>query len=92
MGQKVVNIRRKETRDYDFNRKFGQRLRDLRYEHKYKLQDVQDMTGIRYDLLSNIENGWSRITVMEMLGLCVIYELTLDQMFEGLWDYLEISE
>lgn len=92
MGQKVVNIRRKESRDYNFNRKLGARLKELRYAHKYKLQDVQDMTGIRYDLLSQIENGYSRITVMELLGLCVIYEITLDQLFEGLWDYLEVSE
>jgi transcriptional regulator with XRE-family HTH domain len=92
MGVKVVNIRRKESRDYDFNRKLGQRLRELRYDHKYKLQDVQDMTGIRYDLLSQIENGWSRITVMELLGLCAIYEVTLDTMFEGLWEYLEVSD
>lgn len=92
MGTKVVNIRRKESRDREFNRKLGQRLRELRYENKYKLQDVQDMTGIRYDLLSNVESGWSRITVMEMLALCVIYEVTLDTLFEGLWEHLEISD
>lgn len=92
MGEKVVNIRRKESVDRDFNINLGRRLRDLRYKYKYKLQDVQDMTGIRYDLLSQIENGYSRITVMEILGLCVIYEITLEDMFKGLWDYLEVSE
>lgn len=92
MGIKVVNIRRKDSRDRDFNKKLGQRLRELRWEHKYKLQDVQDMTGIRYDLLSQIENGWSRMTTMELLALCVIYEVTLETMFEGLWEFLEISD
>lgn len=87
-----VSIRRRDNPDYDFNRMLGRRLRDLRHKARYLLQDVQDMTGIHYTLLSRIEMGESRITTFELLGLVTIYEANLEQLFEGLWDYLEVSE
>lgn len=87
-----VYIRRKDNSDFEFNRKLGQRLRDLRRKAGYYLQDVQDMTGMHYTLLSRVEMGDSRITIFELLGLASIYEANLDELFEGLWDYLEVSD
>jgi transcriptional regulator with XRE-family HTH domain len=64
----------------------------LRHQAGYLLEDVQDMIGIRYDLLSRIERGESRITILELMGLAIIYEVEFKELLEGLWEYLEVSE
>ena len=87
-----MRIRRKKNFDETLNKKLGRKLRKLRFEAGYNLVDIQDMTGLSYDLLSRVERGESRITIFELMGLVVLYEITFEELLEGLWDCLEISE
>jgi transcriptional regulator with XRE-family HTH domain len=87
-----VRISRGHERDRALNENLGNRLRSLRHQAGYLLEDVQDMIGIRYDLLSRIERGESRITILELMGLAIIYEVEFKELLEGLWEYLEVSE
>jgi len=88
----MVRLRRGTNVDAAFNLRLGERLRQLRYQHKLLLQDVDDMTGMRYDLLSRVERGETRVSVFELLSLASIYEISLEKLLEGLWEYLEFSE
>jgi transcriptional regulator with XRE-family HTH domain len=88
----MVRLRRGTDVDATFNLMLGERLRRLRYQHKLLLQDIDDMTGMRYDLLSRIERGETRISVFELMSLASIYEISVEKLLEGLWDYLEFSE
>lgn len=87
-----LRIRRKKNFDEALNKQLGHRLRKLRTEAGYNLIDIQDMTGLSYDLLSRVERGESRITIFELMGLVVLYEITFEDLLEGLWEYLELSD
>jgi transcriptional regulator with XRE-family HTH domain len=57
------------------------RLKRLRRERGYTLQEVYDATGIH---IARLEANKSNMTVITLAALCRYYEVTLADFFQGL--------
>ena len=56
----------------------GKNLNKLRIDNNFTLEDVVINTGIRTSILDNIENGISNISVLNLVKLCRLYKVKVD--------------
>lgn len=56
----------------------SKKLNKLRIDNKFTLEDVVLNTGISSSVLDNIENGKSNISVLNLVKLCRLYKVKVD--------------
>lgn len=56
----------------------GKKLNKLRIDNNFALEDVVINTGINASVLDNIENGISNISVLNLVKLCRLYKVKVD--------------
>lgn len=56
----------------------GKKLNKLRINNNLTLEDVIINTGINASVLDNIENGISNISVLNLVKLCRLYKVKVD--------------
>lgn len=56
----------------------SKKLNKLRIDNKFTLEDVVLNTGISASVLDNIENGKSNISVLNLVKLCRLYKVKVD--------------
>ncbi len=56
----------------------GKKLNKLRIYNNLTLEDVVENTGISKYLLNNIESGVSNISVLNLVKLCRLYKVNVD--------------
>lgn len=60
--------------------KIGPRLRELRFQNGWTLEDVSKRTGISPSVLSKLENDQGVINVVTLQKLCLGLELSIDRL------------
>lgn len=78
--------------DWQFDHQVGEKLRTFRRKAGLRLLDVKDMTGINIDRLSRLENGNSRLLLMEALTLTKAYDISVALIFDDLWHLIEVTD
>ena len=56
----------------------GKKLNKLRIDNNFALEDVVINTGINASVLDNIENEISNISVLNLVKLCRLYKVKVD--------------
>lgn len=56
----------------------GKKLNKLSIDNNFALEDVVINTGINASVLDNIENGISNISVLNLVKLCRLYKVKVD--------------
>jgi transcriptional regulator with XRE-family HTH domain len=77
--------------DILFDIQLGIRLREIRKECRLSLQDVEDMTGMRFDHISRLERGESRVSTLEIMKFSNAYATPVMFFLEDFWDLVEVS-
>lgn len=86
----TVQIRRGTEAEHDFDHELGDYLRKLRKSRNMRLVDVQSLTNIRYDHLSRIETGDSRVSVIELMKLSIAYNVDAQAILDNMWPLIEM--
>jgi hypothetical protein len=86
----TVQIRRGSEAEHEFDHELGSYLRKLRLSRNMKLTEVHDLTNIRYDHLSRIERGESRLSVIELMKLSIVYNIDAQTILDDLWPLIEM--
>jgi len=64
-------------------RSFGARLRELRLQRGWTLQDLADQSGLSKTFLSRLESGDRQASIAAVLTLSRIFEVSLASLFES---------
>lgn len=88
----TVRLLRRHDQDMTFRYQLGSTLRELRNDKGLTLLDVQKRTGIGVELLSRGERGLSQFTIMELMGLALVYRTPVSEILGTLWPLVDIDE
>jgi transcriptional regulator with XRE-family HTH domain len=71
----VINVRNEEV-----IKAFGTRIRELRKERGYTMEQLAGMAGIDYRQLSNIEHGRVNVTISTIFVLAKAFGLSISEL------------
>lgn len=57
----------------------GEKLKELRISNNLSIDDICKLTGIKDYILSNIEEGTSNISTLNLVKLCNLYNISTDK-------------
>lgn len=86
----TVQIRRGTEAEYDFDHELGEHLRKLRKSRNLRLVDVENLTNIRFDHISRIERGESRVSVIELMKFSIAYDVDAQAILDNMWPLIEM--
>jgi len=74
---------RPQTPDQALQKRFGQRIQELRLKHSYSQEELSTRAGLNRTYLSDIERGQGNATLDVMNRLAVALDIGLAQLFLG---------
>ena len=75
----------------DFDRRFGQRLKDLRRVHGFRQKDAARKLCVTAGTLSHYEQGFSEPDLELLADMCRLYRVSADYLL-GLEDHSEYRQ
>lgn len=77
--------------DPEFLKTFGSHLQYYRKQHKYTQKQIADKLHVEKSLISKIENGRARITMLMLLEYCSIIEIKCSNLIEEIENFTLLS-
>jgi len=71
------------TKEQDFLKKLGQKIRTVRHEKQMSLNQLSAQFGLEKSSISKLENGKSNSTVLTLWGLSEALNVPVERFFRG---------
>jgi transcriptional regulator with XRE-family HTH domain len=65
------------------SQKIGARIREIRQEQGLSQKHIGQMLGVSFQQLQKYESGTVNISIIRLLQLCVVFNITLDEIVYG---------
>jgi transcriptional regulator with XRE-family HTH domain len=71
------------TKEQDFLKRLGQKIRAVRHEKQMSLNQLSAQFGLEKSSISKLENGKSNSTVLTLWGLSEALNVPVERFFRG---------